>query len=195
MSRFNQIIRRPVQLVAVVAALGVAGVAVAASSDQGKIVVGGEDQVLRITLSLGLLFGQTNDKGNGTVLTAQGLVPGESKWGEVRVANTGLLAGAYTLQATDLVDTLGRFGGKLSPKLNVKVDERSRTGVRRLYDGTLASLSSLNLGRFASGENRVYRFTATLPSGGIPSSPTSGDNAVQGAVSRVNLRFTASSTL
>lgn len=198
MTRLARIVRRPAQVAAIAGALLVGGVAVAATSathDDGRLQIGGANDPLRVTLRSGLLFGSANSLGGRPVLTANGLLPGESRFGEVKVANDGVLAGAYTLQASDLVDTAGPNGGKVANRLQLTIDERRSSGVRRLYSGTPAGLRSIGLGRFASGEARIYRFTVTLPSGGVPGSATTGDNAIQGATARLTLRWVGTSTL
>lgn len=50
-----------------------------------------------------------------------------------------------------------------------------------VYEGPLAPMPERRLGQFAPGEAREYEFVATLPEGGPPPGPASGDNAVQGA--------------
>ena len=193
MSRLARIARRPAQLLAIVAALGLGGVAVAATTsthDDGELQIGNPADPLRVTVRSGLLFGSYNSKGGQPVISAAGMLPGASRFGEVKVANDGLLAGRYTLQATDLVNAPGPAGGRLGGRLLLRIHERSGTGTKQIFSGTVASLRSITLGRFASGEARIYRFTVDFPTQG-----SAADDLVQGATTRVTLRWNGTSSL
>jgi hypothetical protein len=61
-----------------------------------------------------------------------------------------------------------------------------------VFAGQLASLQTSALGSLAPGEARTYRFTASLPDGGAPPSPTSGDNAYAGSALTVRYSWHAS---
>jgi hypothetical protein len=60
-----------------------------------------------------------------------------------------------------------------------------------VFSGQLATLQSRALGNIAPGEVRTYRFTAWLPDGGAPPSPTSGDNAYAGSSMTARYSWTA----
>jgi hypothetical protein len=60
-----------------------------------------------------------------------------------------------------------------------------------VYTGPLAGLGTRALGRIEPGEARTYRFTATLPDGGVPPSALGGDNAYQGGSVRTTYVWTA----
>jgi hypothetical protein len=60
-----------------------------------------------------------------------------------------------------------------------------------VFSGQLGALQSRALGNIAPGQSRTYRFTASLPDGGAPPSPTSGDNAYAGSSLTVRYLWTA----
>lgn len=188
MSRFGSA-RARVALPAVGLVL-VAGTAFAAVGGQsnGQLVVDASP-VIRVRVDSPVMFQQRNSGGSAPVLVAQGLVPGESRSGSVTITNAGALEGRYRLTASDLTDAAGPNGGVLSAHLRLSVDETTALGTTRIHDGTLAGLSTVDLGIFARAESRTYTFTVTLPSGGVPASATSGDNAFQGSASSVKLSW------
>ena len=57
------------------------------------------------------------------ILTASGLRPGQSVAGNIALANVGESRGRLTLRRTGMVDTPGRFGGRLSDALLLRVEE------------------------------------------------------------------------
>lgn len=178
-------------LVAAGLALAVAGVAVAApiaSRDDGTLIVDGSPLV-RVRVDSGLLFQSQNSRGGAPVLVAERLVPGESRAGDVTISNTGTLDGRYQLRADDLRDQQGRFGGVLSGRARLRIT----TGATELFEGTVAQLGTVDLGVLRRGQSRTYRFTVTLPDGGAPASPTTGDNVYQDARSTLTLRWSATS--
>lgn len=197
---------------AVIALFGLAGVAVAAPAGGGGGFLGGllggllggdggsggDSTVTDPTTALvpgGLLFASVNSRDGKPVLTASDMVPGEPVTGSLQIRSTGLLTGEYRLTASGLQDTPGPNGGRLSERLRLTVKELGPAGFRQLYDGTLADLHTVDLGRFHGGDGdiRTYYFTAVLPSTGVPPSNTEGDNAYQGASARVTLSWTGNS--
>ena len=72
-----------------------------------------------------------------------------------------------------MVDTPGRFGGRLSDALLLRVEEVGGGS----WTGPLAGPDALDLGVMEPGEGRSYRLTLTLPDTG----PAGRDNAVQGS--------------
>jgi hypothetical protein len=124
-----------------------------------------------------------NSRAGQAVLGKDGWQPGESVTGSVTVANEGDAEGYTTLEATDLTETPGIFGGHLSSRMVLDVVEGSG---RAVYRGTLAGMPAIAVGTFAPGAQRTYRFTATLPDGG----PGGADNAWQGARVAVGFRWT-----
>ena len=107
------------------------------------------------------------------IITAGGLRPGQSVGGNVALANVGESRGRLTLLRTRMVDTPGRFGGRLSDALLLRVEEVGGGS----WTGPLAGPDALDLGVMEPGEGRSYRLTLTLPDTG----PAGRDNAVQGS--------------
>ncbi len=107
------------------------------------------------------------------ILTASGLRPGQSVAGNVALANVGESQGRLTLLRTGMVDTPGRFGGRLSDALLLRVEEIGGGS----WTGPLAGPDALDLGIMEPGEGRSYRLTLTLPDTG----PAGRDNSVQGS--------------
>ena len=110
--------------------------------------------------------------GGHAIITASGLRPGQSVGGNVALANVGESRGRLTLLRTRMVDTPGRFGGRLSDALLLRVEEAGGGS----WTGPLAGPDALDLGVMEPGEGRSYRLTLTLPDNG----PAGRDNAVQG---------------
>jgi hypothetical protein len=120
-----------------------------------------------------------NSRSGGAILSATGLAPGDSTSGDVTIQNNGALGGGFSLAGTGITESPGQGGGLLSQRLQlVVVDLTQPTTV---YSGPFAGLGSRDLGALGPGEARTYRFTATLPDGGVPASALGGDNAYQGA--------------
>jgi hypothetical protein len=101
-----------------------------------------------------------NDRGDGAVLVAQGLRPGESRMGEVTVTNAGDAAGAFALGS----ETTSYSGAPLSNMLDLAVEDVTPGRARTVaYVGKLGSVSNVALGTMAQDEQHRYRFTVTLP--------------------------------
>jgi hypothetical protein len=111
----------------------------------------------------------------GARLSVEGLVPGTSRSATIRLSNAGSDAASFVL-ATHLSDHMGAEGTALSSVLELRV---ASPGGAVHYDGTLAGLRHLPLGRLDAGATRAFRFTVTLP--------RSVGNAVQG--SSLSARF------
>ncbi len=109
------------------------------------------------------------DAGGGAQLSVGGLVPGASRSATIRLSNAGSGAASFAL-ATHLADQVGAGGTALSSVLELRIASR---GGAVLYDGTLAGLRRLALGRIGAGATRALRFTVTLP--------RSAGNAVEGS--------------
>jgi hypothetical protein len=107
------------------------------------------------------------------IITASGLLPGESVGGNIALANVGETRGRLTMLRTGMVDTPGPFGGRLSDALMLRVEEVGGGS----WTGPLAGPDMLDLGVMEPGEGRSYRLTLTLPDTG----PGGRDNAVQGS--------------
>jgi hypothetical protein len=100
--------------------------------------------------------------GNGAVLVAQGLRPGDGRAGEVTVVNAGDTSGELTLSQADRVDSPTQ-GGPLSAVLDLTVADLT-TG-RTVFAGKLAVLQNVALGAFAQGDSHRYRFVVSFPAG------------------------------
>jgi hypothetical protein len=107
------------------------------------------------------------------IITVSGLRPGQSVAGSVALANVGESRGRLTLLRTRIVDAPGRFGGRLSEALLLRVEEIGGGS----WTGPLAGPEALDLGIMEPGEGRSYKLTLTLPDSG----PAGRDNAVQGS--------------
>lgn len=123
------------------------------------------------------------------ILTAGSMKPGDSVQGDVKITNSGSRA-SIRLSESHLTDQLGVFGGALSGRIQLTVQDLAHPAAP-VYQGPLSSLPQVALGSFAPGEARNYRFTATLPNAGPAPSPTTGDNLYQGSRMSVEFDWTA----
>jgi spore coat-associated protein N len=145
------------------------------------------------TFSAGNLA-QSNSKEGAAVLTATKMLPGTSTNGTVTITNSGDVAGTFTLSKTSLTDTPGANGGQLSGVLDLKVEDVTNAGSPvSVYSGKVGAMDAQSLGSFAAGAARTYKFTITFPDGGVPSSPTTGDNAYKGSSMSVGYQWDAAS--
>ena len=136
-------------------------------------------------------FQITNSRDGQAIFQAQGLAPGRSVSGTVQLSNAGTLAGDLGLHQLDVVDQPGANGGRLSGAVHLEVQDITGGSLVPVFAGQLAALQSSALGSIAPGEARTYRFTASLPDGGSPPSPTSGDNAYAGSALSVRYSWQA----
>jgi hypothetical protein len=119
------------------------------------------------------------------ILTASGLRPGQSVAGTIALANVGESRGRLTFTRTGMVDTPGRFGGRLSDALLLRVEELGGG----TWTGPLAGPDALDLGIMEPAEGRSYRLTLTLPDTG----QRGRDNAVQGSSVTIDWAWTTES--
>jgi hypothetical protein len=134
----------------------------------------------------------TNSRDGQAIFQAQGLAPGRSVTGTVQLSNTGSLAGDLGLQQLDVQDQPGANGGRLSDAVHLDVEDVTGGSAIPVFAGQVGALQSRALGSIAPGQARTYRFTASLPDGGAPPSPTGGDNAYAG--SGLTVRYSWSAT-
>jgi hypothetical protein len=174
-------LRRWMTLAAIVA---VSACTVAASS-------GADPQPVAVVNQASGTFQITNSRDGQAIFQAQGLAPGRSVTGTVQVANPGALAGDLGLRQLDVVDQPGANGGLLSNAVHLDVQDITGGNLVPVFAGQLASLQSSALGAIAPGEARTYRFTASLPDGGAPPTPTSGDNSYAGSALSVRYSWQA----
>jgi hypothetical protein len=101
------------------------------------------------------------DSANGFALfTGTDVAPGEVRRAEIMIVNIGLADGRIRLFERHV-------SSNFAPgELTLTIDEFNGSDVR-LYEGDIGSLpdSGLPLGNYMSGEERSYRFTATLAKG------------------------------
>jgi spore coat-associated protein N len=136
-------------------------------------------------------FQITNSRDGQAIFQAQGLSPGRSVSGTVQLSNTGTIAGDLGLEQLDVVDQPGMNGGLLSTAVQLDVQDITGGNLIPVFAGKLASLQTRTLGSIAPGQAHTYRFTASLPDGGTPPSPTGGDNAYAGSALSVRYSWKA----
>ena len=169
---------------ALAAIVAVSACTVAASS-------GADPQPVAVVNQASGTFQITNSRDGQAIFQAQGLAPGRSVTGTVQVANPSALAGALGLRQLDVVDQPGANGGLLSNAVHLDVQDITGGNLVPVFAGQLASLQSRSLGSLAPGAARTYRFTASLPDGGAPPTPTSGDNSYAGSALTVRYSWQA----
>ncbi|MDQ5808671.1 MAG: CalY family protein [Actinomycetota bacterium] len=118
----------------------------------------------------------SNSKAPGAILSASGMKPGDTVTGTVDIANTGSLAGDFTLRRSSLTNTDAT--NPLAPQLTVVVTDCGQwpnsSTPEPCDDGDdsqeiSSTLSGMNgtttLENYAAGEKHTYKFTVTLASG------------------------------
>ena len=133
----------------------------------------------------------TNSRDGQAIFQAQGLAPGRSVTGTLQLSNTGSLAGDLGFQQLDVHDQPGANGGLLSDAVHLDVQDVTGGNAVPVFAGQLGTFQNRALGSIAPGEARTYRFTASLPDGGAPPSPTGGDNAYAGSALTVRYSWKA----
>jgi spore coat-associated protein N len=177
--------RRPPRLMTLAAMVVVSGCAAAAGSG-----VRGEMPRAVISQASGELY-VTNSRDGQAIFQAEGLAPGRSVTGTVQLSNAGSLAGDLGFEQLAVQDQPGANGGRLSDAVHLDVDDVTGGSVIPVFAGQLGSLQNRALGNIAPGQARTYRFTASLPDGGAPPSPTGGDNAYAGSALTVRYSWKA----
>jgi hypothetical protein len=117
----------------------------------------------------------TKSVGGDAVLRTGVMRPGQRVSGTVRVENDGDATGAFQLAQSDVLDTPGQGGGRLSTMVKLTVDDR--TARRRVYQGKLGAMAAYPLGYLRAGEARTYGFTLEFPAGGSPGDEFAGSQA------------------
>jgi Ca2+-binding RTX toxin-like protein len=143
---------------------------------------------------LGGSLSESNSHDGQAIFSADGLAPGDSASGTVTIGNTGTVAGALRLAPVDLIDTEGSHAGVLSNVLEMQIEDVTGDSGAPVYDGVLAQMPGIDLSTLVPGDQRTYRFTATVPEGGIPASEETGDNALQGSAVSVGFGWTLTQT-
>ena len=119
-----------------------------------------------------------NSKADDMILNADKIVPGETKTGTVTIGNDGDVPGVFTLSKDDVVDS--DSANPMSAKLDLKVEDVSNATPVEVYSGKLGAMDEQDMGTINAGASREYKFSVTFPDGGVPTGPTSGDNAYKG---------------
>jgi hypothetical protein len=110
-------------------------------------------------------------------LDARRLTPGQTVTGSMVVANEGNASGRFTLRTSSLVDGPGPAGGSLAHTVWLTVTDVTVVGApRRLYTGSLAGLSGVDVGRFGPGAARTFRIAVTFPQQAVGGSAFSGSS-------------------
>ena len=121
---------------------------------------------------------QENSLAGRAVLSAEGMVPGQSRSGQLTLTNTGDVSARLTL-TQQIAEQPTASGHALSEALQLTV--RNSEGAT-VYTGSLAGLSSQVLETFSAGEQRTYRFEVLLPA--------DTGNELQGAQASSTLTWT-----
>ena len=139
-------------------------------------------------------FQITNSQDGHAIFQATGLAPGRSVTGTVQLANTGSLPGDLALQQLDVQDQPGANGGRLSDAISLDITDVTGGNSIPMFTGQLGGVGSRPLGSIGPHAARVFKFTASLPDGGLPPSPTGGDNAYAGSGLTVRYAWTATTS-
>jgi hypothetical protein len=108
-----------------------------------------------------------NSRGGEALVGMQGMLPGDSTAGTVRIGNASKVRARFYLGLSRLVETAGSGGGRLSYRLVLTVKKLSpRHRPQLVYTGPLREMPMLKLGVFRPRESRTYLFSVTFPEGG-----------------------------
>jgi hypothetical protein len=120
-----------------------------------------------------------NNSADGkAILTAEGLLPGESGAGTVTITNVGESEGTFTLTASNLLDD------PVDPGLSEVMTLDVTDGTTSVYTGPLSGISTENLGTWEAGETHTYTFTVTFD--------VASGNEYQGAQTTLDFTWSAS---
>jgi len=138
-------------------------------------------------------LGPGNSRKNSAVIEAKNIAPGGSSSATVTITNRDRVPASFTLSKHGLREEPGRGGGKLSARLELRVEEVTVGRPRAMvYRGALGSMPRRTLGKFVPGESRTYRFTVTFPNSRAPSTPASADNAYMGGSLSIDFHWRSS---
>lgn len=188
MTRIETLLRNPKRTLGTLAVvLAAVGIAVGSGAAFTAQTVNPSNTFSSGSLSM------SNSKDNAAILTASGMVPGDTVQGTVDIQNTGTITGTFSLSRSALNDSDAT--NPMSAKLNLVVkdcgDFSAGTPVCEVadpdvYTGTLGAMTgSSALGAYAVNEKHTYEFTVTFDSSagdvyeGDSSTTTFQWNAVQ----------------
>src|SRR4051794_8924515 len=118
------------------------------------------EQSIRATAATGNVK-LADSRGGGAIVSAAGMNPGDSVTGSVTISNSGDAPAKLALSKSQLLDSPGVGGGRLSDALYLSVDDLSIG--RRVYEGPLASMPSFPLAPIPAGGRHAFRFVVRLP--------------------------------
>jgi Ca2+-binding RTX toxin-like protein len=136
----------------------------------------------------------SNSADGSAIFAASNMAPGVTDQGEVSIGNTGAAPGTLVLSSFDRSDSPGTYGGVLSERLDVRIEDVSSGANSVVYADKLASMPEQQLGTLAPGKSRTYRFTVSMPDGGAPTAPWTGDNLYQRATASLSYEWTLTET-
>ena len=171
--------RRTWKLIATVAAVGVASVAAIGGTYANFTAT--PTTIASNAFTSGTLT--MSRSGSGAIFSASNMKIGDTATGSVTITNTGSLAAVYSLAGS----TTG--SAPLAGQLHLVIykDNDLQAG-SKIYDGTVAALSSVALGTFAATTgSHVYYFHIDLPTTGTDA----GDNVFQGLTSTATFTWSA----
>src|SRR5262249_8757024 len=132
-SRWRVLTRNPRRLIVALVLMAIAiGVAIFATATFTTSSADAGNLVAARTLSV--------DSGSSAILTADKMVPGESRDGTVSVQNTGSVSGNFSLTTEDLVDTPA--SPKFSAVVNLVIVDLASPGTP-VYSGKLGSVGTV----------------------------------------------------
>jgi hypothetical protein len=158
---------------------------------------------LKLTDSNGSIV-HSNDRAGTFIFRASNMVPGGSTTGTVVITNADAIDGDFVLTESNLIDTTpGSGGASLAHQLTLKIEDVTNSASPvTIYpidnpngpvDNKLSDIGTLHVATLHPGEVRSYKFTATFPDGGLPPSPTTGDNVFKGAAMSVDFGWASTS--
>jgi hypothetical protein len=157
-----------------------------------RAAIGGEGAgaVPPLQLSASGSISLSNSDDGAAIFNLPNLGPGDGGQGEVTIANNGSLPGALALASLDRSDAPGIYGGTLSERLQLRLDDVSSGTAVEAYSGQLGAMPELQLGNIAAGESRTYRFLVTMLDSGAPASPYVDDNLYQRGKASIGYEWT-----
>ncbi len=140
-----------------------------------------------------------NNKEGAAIFTAANMLPGDTAQGTVTIRNSGDASGDFSVSDEGLTDTPGPAGGNLSTALDLTIVDLGPDGVPgggddvtpATYNGRFDALPTVDLGNWVTDEQHTYQFTVTFRDTGVPSGPTTGDNAFENASTQVTYAWDA----